>query len=901
MNISSEWKKIYGPTFGIYEGLRKMLITSDLDIINEVFVKQFDNFHGRKTNPLAGNPDTRDRAHVFLARGARWKRLRTITSPSFSNTSLKKIYNLVEDSAVEMTKLLEKKANTEINIREYYHEYTMDIIARVALGQRGSLMFNNPLTALIVKFVEFDFRGIVSMLAHCTPLPIQIVQTIFFLTAKIFRRDTPLAFVRILETIGKAIDDRVKQREEDEKRGIERGEPADFIDMYLDVKVDDLRDKIGDFSKNNVSVSKNMTYQEIKGQLLVFLIAGFDTTANSLSYTSYLLAKHPDKMKKLQEEIDRECAGTTIDYDALGKLKYLEAVFKETLRMYPLAASVNSRQCMKSTTIGDMEIEEGAYVCANTWDLHYDKKLWGPDADEFVPERWLNGTPHPPGAYMPFGAGPRICIGMRLAYIEEKLALCYILRKFDMVEGPNTGEKLKIHGSALVHPDYVKKYGKTFGMYEGLRKYLVTSDMNMITEVFMKQFDNFHARNTSPMYGDVDTRPNAHIFVARGHRWKRLRTIANPSFSSASLRKIHGLVEDSAMEMVKHLENKVNDEIDIRVYFQEFTIDIIGRLAMGQKGSQMFNNPLLPVLIRYFEIDYRYFANMLAYCTPLPYSIIQMVVKISSIIFKDTFPFLQLLAKIGQALDDRIKQREEDKKRGLEPSEPTDFIDLFLDAKVDEIPETFGDFSKININVSKTLTYEEIKGQLAIFLIAGFDTTANSLSYASFLLAKNPDKLKKLQEEIDREYPGTTIDYDTLGKLKYLDAVFKETLRLYPVAGGVNIRLCMKSTKIGNMQIEEGTFVQANTWEIHHDKEIYGQDADNFIPERWLNGPSFPPCAYQAFGMGPRICIGMRLAYMEEKLALCHILRKFDITGGPNSGVSYFEILRSISFSSRKH
>ena len=81
----------YGKTFGLYEGLRKVLVTSDVDMINEVFVKQFDNFHGRKTNPMTGNPGKNQRTNVFIARGARWKRLRTITAPSFSNANLKKV------------------------------------------------------------------------------------------------------------------------------------------------------------------------------------------------------------------------------------------------------------------------------------------------------------------------------------------------------------------------------------------------------------------------------------------------------------------------------------------------------------------------------------------------------------------------------------------------------------------------------------------------------------------------------------------------------------------------------------------------------------------------------------------------------------------------------------------
>ncbi|PAV78173.1 hypothetical protein WR25_26186 [Diploscapter pachys] len=458
-----EWSKKYGKTFGLYEGLRKVLVTSDVDMINEVFVKQFDNFHGRKTNPMTGNPGKNQRTNVFIARGARWKRLRTITAPSFSNANLKKINGLVEDSAMELVKHLEKNANSEINIREYFQEFTLDVISRLSLGQPTSQIFNNPMLAPIVRSFEFDFRAPISMLAHCTFVPILLLRIIFLLSAK-FTKDTQAnIFVDILGKMTKTVDERVKQREDDKKRGIEPGEPSDFIDLFLDARADDIKDNMEEFSKNDVSISKNLTYEEIKGQLMIFLLAGFDTTANALSYAAFFLTKNPEKMRKLQQEIDRECTNTAIDFETLGRLKYLEAVFKETLRMYPLASSVTSRLCMKTTKVGNMEIEEGTFVLANAWAIHYDKEIYGQDADQFVPERWLNGAVYPPATYLPFGHGSRICIGMRLAFLEAKLALCHILRKFDIVEGSNTGKGLVLSGATVVHPRQVNVLIKSRG------------------------------------------------------------------------------------------------------------------------------------------------------------------------------------------------------------------------------------------------------------------------------------------------------------------------------------------------------------------------------------------------------------------------------------------------------
>ncbi|PAV58773.1 hypothetical protein WR25_10836 [Diploscapter pachys] len=926
-----DYTKKYGKTYGIYQGLYKFLVTSDLNVINEVFVKQFDKFHSRAPDPISGNPDTEQMIHLLLARGTRWKRLRALAAPAFISANIKKIHNIIEDSALEMMKFLDDVADKEIDIRQYYTEYTIDIISRVSMGQTKSMMFKNPYQEMATKVINFDFSSTLSMLAHCSFIPPIFLRIAFF--AGVFMPNSTVSmFLKLIDITDKAIKERVKQREEDKKRGIEKEDPADFVDMFLDARVDEIPDETGEFSKSNATVSKTLSSDEVKMQLLLFLFAGFDTTANTMSYVTYVLAKNPDKMKKLQEEIDQECIDSTIQFDTLGKLKYLDAVLKETLRIYPLAAGVNVRRCMKSTTIGDLRIEEGECVMADTWSLHFDKDIWGEDVNEFVPERWLKGVPHPTGAYLPFGAGPRICIGMRLAYVEIKTALCYILRKYDIVEGPNTGRNMllliavlstfvigvlsyyhwhmsywkrrnipEVEGKSFFTGhfyqffssdpftmklrDYTKKYGKTYGIYQGFYKFLVTSDLSIINEVFVKQFENFHGRHVNPFVGNPDTSKSIHMSFARGARWKRLRMLATPAFTNANLKKIHETVQDSALEMIKLLDKVADKEINIRDYFNEFTMDIICRVSMGQTKSMMFNNTFVEMAKKFFNDDFDSTLSMLGYCSFIPTVVARTALFASALIPKSRVGmFVSFIKQIGRAVDERVKQRKEDERRGIEKGEPSDFIDMFLDAEVDEIQDEIGEFSRNNVSVSKSMTSDEIKIQLMLFLLAGYDTTANALGYTAFLLARNSDKMKKLQEEIDRECTDTTISYETLGRLKYLEAVFKETLRMYPLAANVNMRECMNSTVAGDLKIEKGEFVLCDTWTIHYDKDIWGPDADKFVPERWLNGIPHPPGAYLPWGLGPRICIGMRLAYIEEKVALCHILRKYDIVEGPNTG-----------------
>ncbi|CAJ0579963.1 unnamed protein product, partial [Mesorhabditis spiculigera] len=450
--VFPEWTKKYGKVFGVQEGIRKVLVISDLDMLQELFVRKFDHFHGRKMMPMAPNPDTDPRIHVFNARGARWKRLRVLTNPSFSVNSLKKMRHTVEDSAKVLLGHMEKHANTGkgFDIHKFYQEYTMDVIARVAMGQKGSRQFDNPAVALVL---ETFMRRVDSPIFYWilgTPFWAEITRKLFVMTAQL--RGSP--FLKVIKLIESAVEERRRQR----SAQTEWHEPNDFIDLFLDAEAEvELDGK--EIDKNYVKVERKLGNQEIVAQCFVFLLAGFDTTANSLSYVTYLLATHPEKLERVVEELDQVLGDEKeFTYDMLNELKYLDNVVKEGLRMYPLGAFANSRTCMKPTTLGNVEVEEGTLVVSDPWTIHYDKEIWGRDADEFVPERWDEERPRHLLAWFPFGVGPRQCIGMRLAFLEEKMAIAHLLRNYTISAGAETEKKLNLIGNFTVSPASVTIY-----------------------------------------------------------------------------------------------------------------------------------------------------------------------------------------------------------------------------------------------------------------------------------------------------------------------------------------------------------------------------------------------------------------------------------------------------------
>ncbi|CAA88604.1 Putative cytochrome P450 CYP13A5 [Caenorhabditis elegans] len=449
-----EWTKEYGPIYGITEGVEKTLIVSNPEFVHEVFVKQFDNFYGRKTNPIQGDPNKNKRAHLVSAQGHRWKRLRTLSSPTFSNKNLRKIMSTVEETVVELMRHLDDASakGKAVDLLDYYQEFTLDIIGRIAMGQTESLMFRNPMLPK-VKGIFKDGRKLPFLVSGIFPIAGTMFREFFM------RFPSIQPAFDIMSTVEKALNKRLEQRAADEKAGIEpSGEPQDFIDLFLDARanVDFFEEESAlGFAKTEIAkVDKQLTFDEIIGQLFVFLLAGYDTTALSLSYSSYLLARHPEIQKKLQEEVDRECPNPEVTFDQISKLKYMECVVKEALRMYPLASIVHNRKCMKETNVLGVQIEKGTNVQVDTWTLHYDPKVWGEDANEFRPERWESGDElfYAKGGYLPFGMGPRICIGMRLAMMEKKMLLTHILKKYTFETSTQTEIPLKLVGSATTAP-----------------------------------------------------------------------------------------------------------------------------------------------------------------------------------------------------------------------------------------------------------------------------------------------------------------------------------------------------------------------------------------------------------------------------------------------------------------
>src|SRR6202008_1523282 len=173
-----------------------------------------------------------------------------------------------------------------------------------------------------------------------------------------------------------------------------------------------------------------MTPRQLRDETMTLFLAGHETTALTLSWTWFLLSQNPAAEARLHEELHGVLGGRPAEVSDLEKLPYLNAVVHESLRLYP-PAFIMARMNVETVSVGGYEIPPRSTLLASQWVMHRDARFFE-RPERFLPERWLDGLESrlPPGAYFPFGDGPRRCIGQGFAQLETALVIAAIAQKF---------------------------------------------------------------------------------------------------------------------------------------------------------------------------------------------------------------------------------------------------------------------------------------------------------------------------------------------------------------------------------------------------------------------------------------------------------------------------------------
>uniref|UniRef100_A0A8C8CWQ9 unspecific monooxygenase n=1 Tax=Oncorhynchus tshawytscha TaxID=74940 RepID=A0A8C8CWQ9_ONCTS len=388
----------FGTMLEIYDGRQPVLCTMDKSMSRP-------NFHlnGEMFDALS------------VAEDDTWRRIRSVLSPSFTSGRLKEMFGIMKQHSANLLNGMKKQADKDqtIEVKEFFGPYSMDVVTSTAFSVDIDSLNNpsDPFVSNVKKMVKFDLLNPLFLLVCLFPFTGPILEKMKF---SIFPTAVTDFFYASLIKI---------------KSGRDTGNSTvnirvDFLQLMIDSQK-------GSDTKTGGEQTKGLTDHEILSQAMIFIFAGYETSSSTMSFLAYNLATNPHVMTKLQEEIDTVFPNKApIQYEALMQMDYLDCVLNESLRLYPISPRLE-RVAKKTVEINGIVIPKNCVVLVPTWTLHRDPEIWS-DPEEFKPERFSkeNKESIDPNTYMPFGAGPRNCIGMRFALIMIKLAMVEILQSF---------------------------------------------------------------------------------------------------------------------------------------------------------------------------------------------------------------------------------------------------------------------------------------------------------------------------------------------------------------------------------------------------------------------------------------------------------------------------------------
>lgn len=411
------------------------------------------------------------------------------------------------------------------------------------------------------------------------------------------------------------------------------------------------------------------------------------------------------------------------------------------------------------------------------------------------------------------------------------------------------------------HHHIITKYGKRCLIWQGPSPRIIVTEPDLIKEVLNKHevFVKVYAHPLNKLL-------ISGLTVHEGQKWAKHRRILNPAFTITKLKDMIPMMHVSCTELVKKWQSMFGDkgsshEIDVWPFFENLTADVISRTAFGsnfEQGKKVF-------LLQREQA--------------------QLIVQLSRTVYIPGLRFLpmgkikrmkEIDREVRDVLRGIIQRREEAMRVGEKTS--NDMLGILLESNSREVE---GDGNRKELGIS----IEDVIDECKLFYFAGQETTSNLLVWTMVMLSIHQNWQTQAREEVLQVFGKSIPDFDGLNQLKKVNLILHEVLRLYPPATTI-ARVTREKIKLGDTTLPAGTGLVLPILFVHHDKEIWGDDAKEFKPERFAQGVANATkgriAAFFPFSLGPRICIGQNFSMVEAKLVLAMILQHFSFELSPS-------------------
>jgi cytochrome P450 len=398
------WAQQYGSLFRMHFGRSPVLVVADSRTINAILRERPDGYRrpdvtANVSEELGGNPG------VFLAEGAEWRKQRTMVMQAFAPHAIKAYFPLIARVGARLQQrwLQQARDDQPIALDSDLKRYTVDIIAGLAFGHEVNTIDHGD--DLIQQHLQVTLEG--TSRRSLAPFPYW----------RYLRLPADRKLEHSVATVRQAVTGFIASARAQMAATPTLAEhPQNMLQAMLAAA-----DREG----------SGITPETVIGNVSTMLLAGEDSTATALAWLILLLSRHPEALRRVQDEVLRVApTADDLGIEQMDNLDYLDACIQESMRLKPPAPFV-PLQAVRDTVIDDVRVPAGSYLwCVLRHDSVSDQLVR--NAKSFDPQRWLDGE-GPKNLSIPFGSGPRLCPGRYLSLLEIKVAMACLLSRFDIV------------------------------------------------------------------------------------------------------------------------------------------------------------------------------------------------------------------------------------------------------------------------------------------------------------------------------------------------------------------------------------------------------------------------------------------------------------------------------------